>query len=295
LIDVFDLDQVCRDLCACRVALCWHCSIVRLILIASLGGELVMGNLDGRVGLILGMANQHSIAFGCAKACREAGAELAVSYQSERSLPFLQPCMASLPGARLWPCDVRIPGQLEQLFERVGQAWGTLDFLVHSIAYATREDLHTGLLNSSAEGFALAMDVSCHSFIRAARLAAPLMHDGGCLVTVTFYGAEKAVEHYNLMGPVKAALECSVRYLALELGGRGIRVHAVSPGPMKTRAASGLDRFDELLERARQRVPLHMLADIDDVGRLIAFLVSPAAKCMTGNIEHVDAGYHIMG
>ena len=254
-----------------------------------------MGALDGRVGLILGMANQHSIAYGCAKACSTAGAQLGVTYQSEASLPYLQPCMEALGGARLWPCDVRLPGQLEQLFEQVDRQWGKLDFLVHSIAYATREDLHTGLLNSSADGFALAMDVSCHSFIRAARLAAPLMRDGGCLVTVTFYGAEKAVEHYNLMGPVKAALECSVRYLAVELGGRGIRVHAVSPGPMKTRAASGLDRFDELLERARQRVPQHMLAGIDDVGQLVAFLVSPAAKCMTGNIEHVDAGYHVMG
>jgi enoyl-[acyl-carrier protein] reductase I len=255
----------------------------------------MMGALNGLKGLIVGMANEHSIAFGCARACAKAGAAVAASYQDDRALPYLRPCAAALGAAPLWPCDVRQPGQMEALFGRVRSEWGRLDFLVHSIAYATREDLHAPLLASSQEGFALAMDVSCHSFIRMARLAAPLMRDGGCLVTVSFYGAEKVVEHYNLMGPVKAALECAVRYLAAELGGQAIRVHAVSPGPMMTRAASGLECFDELLERARQRVPQHQLADIDDVGQLVAFLVSPAARHITGNVEYVDAGYHVMG
>ena len=192
------------------------------------------------------------------------------------------------------PCDVREAGQLDAVFEQIAQTWGQLDFVLHSIAYAPTEDLHHRLVDRSQQGFAIAMDVSCHSFIRLARMAEPLMKNGGCLLTVTFYGAEKVVEHYNLMGPVKAALESSVRYLAAELGAQGIRVHALSPGPLKTRAASGLDRFDELLDRARERAPAHKLVSIEDIGNVAAFLVGDAARSLTGNVEYIDAGYHIM-
>ena len=226
---------------------------------------------------------------------RVAGAELAVTYLNAKAEPFVQPLAEQLESQIVVPCDVREPGQLEAVFARIREDWGRLDFLLHSIAYAPKEDLHGRITDCSQAGFAMAMDVSCHSFIRMARLAEPLMTQGGCLLTVTFYGSEKVVEDYNLMGPVKAALECSVRYLAAELGSRRIRVHALSPGPLKTRAASGIDHFDELLEQARVRTPEHKLVSIDDVGNLAAFLVSDAAAALTGNIEYVDAGYHIVG
>jgi enoyl-[acyl-carrier protein] reductase I len=251
--------------------------------------------LEGKRGLVVGIANEHSIAYGCAKAFRAAGAELAMTYLNEKAEPYVRPLAESLESPLLVPCDVREAGQLEAVFERIATTWGQLDFVLHSIAYAPKEDLHRRLVDCSQEGFAMAMDVSCHSFIRMARMAEPLMKHGGCLLTVTFYGAEKVVEHYNLMGPVKAALEASVRYMAAELGQKGIRVHALSPGPLKTRAASGLDRFDELLDRTRARAPAHMLAGIDDVGNVAAFLVSDAARLLTGNVEYIDAGYHVMG
>lgn len=252
-------------------------------------------SLQGKKGLIIGIANQNSIAYGCARVLRVAGAELAVTYLNAKAEPFVQPLAEQLESQIVVPCDVREPGQLEAVFARIREDWGRLDFLLHSIAYAPKEDLHGRITDCSQAGFAMAMDVSCHSFIRMARLAEPLMTQGGCLLTVTFYGSEKVVEDYNLMGPVKAALECSVRYMAAELGSRRIRVHALSPGPLKTRAASGIEHFDELLERARVRTPEHKLVSIDDVGNLAAFLVSDAAAGLTGNIEYVDAGYHIVG
>lgn len=254
-----------------------------------------MSSLEGKRGLVLGIANDHSIAYGCAKAFREAGARLAVTYLNDKAEPCVRPLAMALDSRIVVPCDVREPGQLEAVFERIRAEWGTLDFVLHSIAYAPREDLQGRLVDASQDGFRQAMDVSCHSFIRTARLAEPLMTGGGCLLTVTFYGSEKVVGHYNLMGPVKAALECSVRYMADELAAQGIRVHALSPGPIRTRAASGLDRFDELMDRARARAPDHMLADIEDVGQAATFLVSDAARRMTGNIEYIDGGYHIMG
>lgn len=251
--------------------------------------------LEGKRGLVVGIANEDSIAFGCAAAFRAAGAEIAVTYLNEKAEPHVRPLAESLESPIIARCDVRETGQLEAVFTGIAESWGQLDFVLHSIAYAPREDLHRRLVDCSQDGFATAMDVSCHSFIRMARLAEPLMKTGGCLLTVTFYGAEKVVEHYNLMGPVKAALESSVRYMAAELGGKGIRVHALSPGPLRTRAASGLDRFDELLDRARARAPEHMLASKEDVGNVAVFLVSDAARRLTGNVEYVDAGYHIMG
>ena len=192
------------------------------------------------------------------------------------------------------PCDVRIPGQLEEVFARIEREWGRLDFLLHSIAFAPREDLRTSLVNCSAEGFALAMDVSCHSFIRMARLAAPLMTNGGCLLTVSFYGADRVVENYNLMGPVKAALESSVRYLAADLAGKRIRVHALSTGPVKTRAASGIDRFDALLDEVRARTPAQRLVSIEEIGRVAAFLASDAGIPLTGSVTYADGGFHVM-
>lgn len=253
-----------------------------------------MTTLAGKKGLVVGIANDQSIAYGCARAFHDAGAELAITYVNPKAEPYVRPLAEALGSPLIVPCDVRQPGQLEQVFAQIEQQWGKLDFVLHSIAYAPKEDLHNRLVDSSQEGFAMAMDVSCHSFIRMAKLAEPLMRDGGCLLTVTFYGSEKVVEHYNLMGPVKSALESSVRYLAAELGGKRIRVHALSPGPLKTRAASGLDRFDELLDRARAQAPEHLLADIDDIGHVAAFLASDAARALTGNVEYIDGGYHIM-
>ena len=251
--------------------------------------------LKSKKGLIVGIANRNSIAYGCAEVLHGAGAELAVTYLNAKAEPFVRPLAEGLGSPIVVPCDVRERGQLEAVFSRIQKEWGRLDFLLHSIAYAPKEDLHSRITDCSQAGFAMAMDVSCHSFIRMARLAEPLMTNGGCLLTVTFYGAEKVVEEYNLMGPVKAALESCVRYMAAELGPKRIRVHALSPGPLKTRAASGIERFDELLDRARARTPEHRLVGIEDVGNVAAFLVSDGAAALTGNIEYVDAGYHVVG
>ena len=242
----------------------------------------------------MGIANEQSIAYACARQFRELGADLAITYLNAKAEPYVRPLAEDLDAGLVLPCDVREPDQLESVFERIQGYWGKLDFLLHSIAYAPREDLHGRLVDSSQDGFSMAMDVSCHSFIRMARLAEPLMADGGCLLTVTFYGAEKVVEDYNLMGPVKAALESSVRYMAAELGSKRIRVHALSPGPLKTRAASGLNRFDELMERAAERAPQHQLADINDVAATAALLVGDQARTLTGNLIYVDAGYNIV-
>ena len=252
-------------------------------------------SLQGKRGLVVGIANESSIAYACAREFRALGADLAVTYLNEKARPHVEPLATGLGCDLLMPCDVRVQGELESLFAAVEQRWGGLDFLLHSIAFAPREDLQGRVADCSQAGFLTAMDVSCHSFIRMARLAEPLMHRGGTLLTVSFYGAEKVVGDYNLMGPVKAALEASVRYMAAELGASGIRVHALSPGPLRTRAASGISRFDELMERARERAPQYQLADIADVGATAAFLVSDRARTLTGNITYVDAGYHVVG
>jgi enoyl-[acyl-carrier protein] reductase I len=251
--------------------------------------------LEGKKGLVVGIANASSLAYGCAKVFRNLGAELAITYRGTKAEPYVRPLAQELASPIIVPCDVREPGQLEAVFARVRREWGRLDFLLHSIAFAPKEDLHSRVVDCSQAGFALAMDVSCHSFIRMAKLAEPLMTEGGCLLTVTFYGSEKVVEHYNLMGPVKAALESAVRYMAAELAPKGIRVHALSPGPVKTRAASGIDRFDELLERSAARAPIHHLVGLEDIGAVAAFLVGDWAKSLTGSTTYVDAGYHIIG
>lgn len=252
-------------------------------------------SLAGKKGLVVGIANENSIAYACAREFHALGADLAVTYLNAKAEPYVKPLAEAVEAPLFLPCDVREPGQLEAVFSAIEQQWGKLDFLLHSIAFAPREDLHGRIVDSSRDGFTMAMDVSCHSFIRMAKLAEPLMRDGGALLTVSFYGSEKVVEHYNLMGPVKAALESSVRYMAAELGPKRIRVHALSPGPLKTRAASGIDRFDELLEQTARRAPQHQLADISDVGATAAFLVSDRACTLTGNITYIDAGYHVVG
>ncbi len=250
-------------------------------------------DLTGKRGLVIGIANDKSIAAGCAEAFAQCGARLATTYLNDKSEAWTSTVTEALGVEWTAPCDVRAPGQLEALFEKVQQTWGGLDFLLHSIAFAPKQDLHGRVTDCSAEGFSMAMDVSCHSFLRMAKLAEPLMTNGGCLLCVTFYGSERVVEHYNLMGPVKAALESATRYVAAELGSKGIRAHAISPGPIATRAASGIDRFDDLLARAAAEMPGHQPVDIADVGALAAFLVSDAAKRITGTVIPVDGGQHL--
>jgi enoyl-[acyl-carrier protein] reductase I len=251
--------------------------------------------LTGKKGLIIGIANEHSLAYGCARHFRAVGAEVAITYLNAKAEPFVRPLAEALQSPIIMPCDVTVPGQLEAVYERIAKEWGRLDFVPHSIAYARKEDLGGRITDCSAEGFALAMQVSVHSFLRMSKLSEPLMTQGGCLLAMSYYGAEKAIAHYNIMGPVKAALEAAVRYMALELGPGGIRVNALSPGPVKTRAASGIDQFDALLERAAREAPEHRLVTLDDVGAYAAFLVSDAARAITGNIAYVDAGYHVVG
>lgn len=250
--------------------------------------------LKGRRGQVVGIANQHSIAYGCAVKLRAFGAELAVTWMNDKAERFVRPLAEGLGASIAMPMDVEQPGEMEAVFERITAQWGRLDFVIHSIAFAPREDLHGRVVDCSAEGFAQAMHVSCWSFLRMARLAEPLMTQGGALVTMSYHGADKVVDHYNMMGPVKAALEASVRYAAAELGPKGIRAYAVSPGPLRTRAASGIAQFDELVEMAVARAPAGRLVDIAEVGRVVAFLVSGAASGMTGDTIHVDGGLNNM-
>ncbi len=252
-------------------------------------------SLAGKKGLVIGIANQQSIAYGCAKAMRALGADLAITYLNERAEPFVRPLAEQLGSSIVMPCDVEKAGELEAVFDTMRKAWGRLDFAVHAIANAPKEDLHGRVTDCSAAGFARAMDVSCHSFIRMARLSEPLMSRGGTLLTTSYYGGQKVIEHYNLMGPVKAALEAVVRSLATELGPQGIRVHALSPGPILTRAASGIQHFDELLAQAESLSPMHHLVTIDEVGSIAAGLVSDWARAMTGNVVFVDGGSHVRG
>ena len=256
--------------------------------------ESIRPVLEGQKALIVGIANDQSIALGCARAFRAAGAELAVTWLNEKARAQVEPLARELGATITAPLDVSQPGQLEAVFETIRQQWGRLDSLVHSIAFAPRADLQGGLLDCSAEGFARAMDISCHSFIRRARLGAPLMKDGGTMFAMSYLGANRVVPSYSVMGPVKAALEAACRYLAHELGPRGIRVHAISPGPLRTRAASGLKDFELLLNEAAQKAPLGELVDIMDVGFACAYLATPLARRITGGTVYVDGGTHIV-
>ncbi len=250
--------------------------------------------LSGKKGLVVGIANDHSIAAGCARAFREAGAELAITYLNAKAEPYVAPVAQSVGAEIFLPLDVEAEGQMESVFDTVERQWGKLDFLLHSIAFCPMEDLHGRVVDCSSAGFARAMDVSVHSFIRMARLAEPLMAAGGSMLTVSYYGAEKVVDRYNVMGPVKAALEATTRYLAAELGPGGIRVNALSPGPIETRAASGIDHFDRLIDDAKSRAPERQLVTIQEVGDMAAFLVSDFARSITGDVSYIDAGFHIM-
>lgn len=250
--------------------------------------------LEGKTGLIIGVANRHSIAAGCAEVMAGAGARLALTYLNEKARPHAEPIGEAVGAEAMIALDVRDDGAIETAFEQIKKLWGRLDFLVHSIAFCPKDDLHTDIVNCSRDGFAEAMDISCYSFIRTARAALPLMTEGGAITTVSYYGAEKVVDNYNIMGPVKAALESSVRYLADGLGPRNVRVNAVSPGPIATRAASGIEHFDHLLAEAAMRAPAQKLSSIQDVGEMVSFLSSDRAKAVTGGVHYVDCGLNIV-
>jgi enoyl-[acyl-carrier protein] reductase I len=250
--------------------------------------------LEGKRGLIVGIANDQSIAWGCAKAFRAFGAELAVTFLNDKAKKHVEPLATLLEAPIVMPLDVQKPGEMEAVFEHIEQKWGKLDFVVHSIAFSPREALQGRVVDVGREGFLTTMDVSCWSFIRMAHLAEPLMRDGGTLFTMTYYGSQMVVKNYNIMGVAKAALESTVRYLAAELGPKGIRVHAISPGPLATRAASGIPEFDDLLSQAKAKAPSRSLVSIDDVGAATAFLAHDAARLLTGDTLYVDGGYHII-
>ncbi|MBL4540711.1 MAG: enoyl-ACP reductase FabI [Rhodobacteraceae bacterium] len=250
-------------------------------------------DLTGQRALVVGIANDQSIAWGCARALHAQGARLAVTYLNARAEPHVRPLAEQLGAEIILPLDVGDPGQMDALFATIEESWGGLDTLLHSIAFCPRDDLHGRVVDCSAEGFGLAMDVSVHSFLRMIRRAEPLMADGGTAMSVSFFGSQRVVEHYNIMGPVKAALESAVRYAAAELGPKGISVHALSPGPLQTRAASGIGHFDELLNAAAAKAPMHHLATIEDVGAYAAFLASRAAANVTGGVHAIDGGYSI--
>ena len=250
--------------------------------------------LEGKRGLIVGIANDQSIAWGCAKAFRAFGAEVAVTYLNDKAKKYVEPLARELQAPIFMPLDVSTPGQMEAVFERIGKDWGKLDFLVHSIAFAPKEALQGRVVDVSREGFLTTMDVSCWTFIRMAHLAEPLMRKGGTLFTMTYYGSRMVVKNYNIMGVAKAALECAVRYVAAELGPKGIRVHAISPGPLATRAASGIPEFDRLLDKAKAKAPARSLVSIDDVGAATAFLAHDVARLITGETLYIDGGYHII-
>ena len=248
-------------------------------------------NLSGKKGLILGVANDQSIAWGCALMAKQMGADVMVTCLNEKARGYVEP-LTKTEQIDLEICNVEDPGALEALVNSAVKKFGQLDFVIHSIAWAPLEDLHGRVVDSSSMGFARAMEVSCHSFATLAKLCAPHMPKGGALLTMTYLGADEAVPHYGLMGPVKAALESLVRYMALELGGNGIRVHAVSPGPILTRAASGIDHFDELMREAAQKSPLGRPVRLEEIASLSTFLCSDAASGMTGQTIYVDGGCH---
>jgi enoyl-[acyl-carrier protein] reductase I len=250
--------------------------------------------LEGKRGLVVGIANDQSIAWGCARAFRALGAELAVTYLNDKARPYVEPLAEALEAPIFMRLDVAIQGQLEEVFDRIAEQWGELDFVVHSIAFSPKDTLQGRVTDVPRDGFLKTMDISCWSFIRMAHLAEPLMKRGGSLFTMTYYGSQMVVKNYNVMGVAKAALESAVRYIAAELGPKGIRVHAISPGPLATRAASGIPEFDELLDKAQETAPTRSLVSIDDVGMATAFLAHDAARLITGDTIYIDGGYHII-
>ncbi|MBD9529823.1 MULTISPECIES: enoyl-ACP reductase FabI [Paracoccus] len=250
--------------------------------------------LEGKKGLIVGIANDQSIAWGCARAFRALGAEVAVTYLNDKAKRFVEPLAQEVEAPIFLPLDMLVPGQVEAVFDEITAKWGELDYLIHSIAFAPRDTLAGRVTDAPLDGFLKTMEVSCWSFMRMAHLAEPLMKRGGAMFTMSYYGAEMVVENYNIMGVAKAALESAVRYMAAELGPKGIRVHAISPGPLATRAASGIPEFDELLAKAERKAPARELVGIDDVGAAVAFLAHDAARLITGQTIYIDGGYHII-
>ena len=250
--------------------------------------------LAGKKGLIVGLANNQSIAWGCIEAFHALGAELAITYQNEKTKTYTENLAAKVGAPIFTICDVTVPGSLEAVFAEIENKWGRLDFLLHAIAFAPKADLHGRVVDCSLDGFSLAMNISCHSFMRMAKLAEPLMKDGGCLLTLTYHGSQKAIQSYSVMGPVKAALESAVRYMASELGPKGIRVNAISAGPISTRAGNGIKDFSNLLDEKEKASPLHRLTSQQDVGWTAAFLASDKAQSITGQVSYVDCGVSML-
>lgn len=248
-------------------------------------------DLQGKKGLVLGLANANSIAWGCARQAHAMGAQLVTSCLNDKARSFVEPLTQPL-GIDLQTCNIEDPEELEKFIHHALDQLGHFDFVIHSIAWAPLQDLHGRVVDSTSSGFARAMDVSCHSFAALAKWCAPHMPKGGSMVTMSYLGADEAVPHYGLMGPVKAALESLVRYMALELGPQNIRVHAVSPGPIPTRAASGIEAFDELMQHNIRKAPLGRLVNLEEIANLSTFLCTDAASGMTGQTIYVDAGSH---
>ncbi|NNU17549.1 enoyl-ACP reductase FabI [Parvularcula sp. ZS-1/3] len=251
--------------------------------------------LSGAKILVTGVANQHSIAAGCAQAYVRAGAEVGLTYLNDKARFHVKTVADAVDAAFLCPYDARVPVTADGVFEEIGRTWGHVDHVLHSIAYCPLTDLLEPLHECSQEGFLEAMEITCYSLVDLARRSAAIMPKNGSITTVSYLGGQRVLPDYNVMAPVKAALEATVRTLAYELGPRGIRVHALSPGPMDTRAASGLEDFDRTMERARQVAPLRRLASPEDVGSFAAFLAGPGASATTGNVHFVDGGLHVMG
>ena len=251
--------------------------------------------LEGKKGLIIGVANKHSIAWAIAQAAAREGAELVFNYQNERLRENVEELVQTLPGASASACDVGDDGQIEALMKEAGRKLGRLDFLVHSIAFAPREELTGEFLNTTRQGFAMALDVSAYSLVAVTRAAVPLMTEGGSVVTLTYLGSERVVPHYNVMGVAKAALEATVRYLANDLGPKNIRVNAVSAGPIKTLAARGVSGISKMVDHHRAFAPLRRATEQGEVGDTALFLVSPLGRGITGEVIYVDGGYHILG
>ncbi len=253
------------------------------------------GLMAGKRGLVMGVANDRSIAWGIASVAHKHGAELAFTYQGEALEKRVRPLAEKAGSSFVLPCDVTDDASVDAVFAAVAEQWGRLDFLVHAIAYSDKEELKGKYLNTSRDNFVRSLDVSCYSFTAVAQRAVPLMRNGGSLLTLTYAGAERVVPHYNVMGVAKAALEASVRYLAVDLGGGGIRVNAISAGPIRTLAASGIGDFRYILKWNEYNSPLKRNVTIDDVGRAALFLLSELGSGITGEVVHVDAGYHVVG
>ena len=254
-----------------------------------------MHSMQGKNAVIFGVANKRSIAWAIAQSLSQAGAKLAVTYMNERMKEMAYDLIASLPGAEPFQCDVSSDAEIYQLFSQIKERYGRLDALAHCVAYAPAEDMKGDFLNTSREGFRIAHDVSVYSLIALSRAAMPLMVEGGSIITMSYYGAEKVVPHYNVMGVAKAALECTVRYLANDLGPKNIRVNAISAGPIKTLAARGISGLSEMLKSHAERAPLKRNVDVNEVGATGVFLAGNASSAITGEVIYVDCGYNIMG